>query len=315
MRNFKARIALLALGSLVLLNACNAQEDKKASSTSSSAKSTEVVVATVNGTPIYEFMIDSFLKQPNMQNAPDTPDVRKAVLEELVGREVARQDAVKQGVNKNPEVKQLLSLAEMGIIVNAYMQDYAKNHPATDDMLKAEYDKIKAQMGDKQYHVRHILVKTEKEAKDILAQLKKGAKFDKLAASKSLDPGSKDKGGDLGFNPPNRFVKPFGDAMVALKKGGITQTPVQTQFGFHIIQLVDIKELPTFDEVKANLTPRVQQDQLRKHIEDLRAKAKVEYKGAYAAAPAAPAATTIPMPATSGDKPAAPPAAAPADKK
>lgn len=166
-------------------------------------------------------------------------------------------------------------------------------------------------MGDKQYHVRHILVKTDKEAKDVLAQLKKGAKFDKLAASKSLDPGSKDKGGDLGFNPPARFVKPFADAMVALKKGETSKAPVQTQFGFHILQVVDVKDMPAFDEVKANLAPRVQQDQLRKHIEDLRAKAKVEYKGVFAPAPA-PAATTIPMPAAPADKTAP---ATPADKK
>lgn len=300
MRNVKARIALLALGSLVLLNACNAQEDKKTSSA-------ETVIATVNGTPLYQSMVDNFLKQAAMQNAPDTPEVRKAVLEELVGREVARQDAVKQGFNKRPDVKQQVELAEMAIVVNAYLQDFSKSHPATDDMLKAEYDKIKTQMGDKQYQARHILVKTEKEAQDILAQLKKGAKFDKLASSKSLDQGSKENGGDLGFNPPSRFVKPFADAMVALKKGDTTKTPVQTQFGFHIIKLEDVKEMPGFDEVKANLTPRVQQEQLRKHIEDLRAKAKIEYKGAQA-----PAATTIPAPSAPADKPAQPAAA---DKK
>lgn len=300
MRNVKARIALLALGSLVLLNACNAQEDKKASSS-------ETVVATVNGTPLYQSMVDNFMKQAAMQNAPDTPEVRKAVLEELVGREVARQDAVKQGFNKRPEVKQQVELAEMAIVVNAYLQDFSKTHPATDDLLKAEYDKIKTQMGDKQYHARHILVKTEKEALDILAQLKKGAKFDKLATSKSLDQGSKPNGGDLGFNPPARFVKPFADALVALKKGETVKAPVQTQFGYHIIKLEDVKDMPAFDEVKANIAPRVQQEQLRKHIEDLRAKAKIEYKGAQA-----PAATTIPVPSAPAAKPAQP---APAEKK
>ena len=297
MRNLKARIALLALGSLVLLNACNAQEDKK-------ANSTDTVVATVNGTALYQSSIDNFLKQAAMQNAPDTPEVRKQVLEELVGREIARQDAVKQGFNKRPEVKQQVENAETTIIISAYLQDFAKTHPVSDDLLKAEYDKIKTQMGDKQYRARHILVKTEKEATDILAQLKKGAKFDKLASTKSLDQGSKVKGGDLDFNPPSRFVKPFADAMVALKKGETTKTPVQTQFGYHIIKLEDVKDMPPFEEVKANLTPRVQQEQLRKHIDDLRAKAKIEYK-----LPQAPAATTIPVPSTPAAKPA------PADKK
>ena len=297
MRNLKARIALLALGSLVLLNACNAQEDKKASNT-------ETVVATVNGTPLYQSMIDNFLKQAAMQNAPDTPEVRKQVLEELVGREIARQDAVKKGFNKRPEVKQQIENAETTIIIGAYLQDFAKTHPVSDDLLKAEYDKIKTQMGDKQYRARHILVKTEKEAQDILAQLKKGAKFDTLAGTKSLDPGSKVKGGDLDFNPPSRFVKPFADAMVALKKGETTKTPVQTQFGYHIIKLEDVKDMPPFEEVKANLTPRVQQEQLRKHVDDLRAKAKIEYK-----LPPAPAATTIPVPSAPAAK------TVPADKK
>ena len=296
MRNIKARIALLALGSLVLLNACNAQEDKKTSNT-------ETVVATVNGTPLYQSMIDNFLKQAAMQNAPDTPEVRKQVLEELIGREVARQDAVKLGFNKRPEVKQQVENAETTIIIGAYLQDFAKTHPATDDLLKAEYDKVKAQMGDKQYRARHILVKTEKEAKDIIDQLKKGAKFDKLASTKSLDEGSKVKGGDLDFNPPSRFVKPFADAMVALKKGETVKAPVQTQFGYHIIKLEDVKDMPPFEEVKTNLTPRVQQEQLRKHIDDLRAKAKVDYK-----LPQTPAATP-PAPSAPAAKPA------PADKK
>ncbi len=297
MRNLKARIALLALGSLVLLNACNAQEDKKASGN-------EIVVATINGSPLYQSMVDNFMKQAAMQNAPDTPEVRKQVLEELIGREVARQDAVKQGFDKRADVKQQVELAQMAIIVNAYLQDFSKTHPASDDLLKSEYDKIKTQMGDKQYHVRHILVKTEKEAKDLLDQLKKGAKFDKLASSKSLDQGSKESGGDLGFNPPSRFVKPFADAMIALKKGETVKAPVQSQFGFHIIKLEDIKDIPSFDEVKANLTPRVQQEQLRKHIEDLRAKAKIDIKG-----PAAPAAAATPAPTV------APAQLAPVEKK
>ena len=308
MRNVKRRIALLGIGSLVLLKACNAQEDKKSSNIQGgvATANTETAIATVNGTPLYQSMVDNFMKQAAMQNAPDTPEVRKAVLEELIGREVARQDAVKKGFNKRPEVKQQVEFAEMAIVVNAYLQDFSKTHPATDDLLKAEYDRIKTQMGDKQYQARHILVKTEKEALDILAQLKKGAKFDKLAASKSLDEGSKKNGGDLGLSPAGRYAKPFGDALIAMKKGETSKAPVQTQFGYHIIKLEDVKDMPAFEEIKANIAPRVQQEQLRKHIEDLRAKAKIEYKGTQA-----PAATTIPVPGAPADKPAQPP---PADK-
>ena len=288
MRNVKARIALLALGSLVLLNACNAQDDKK---------STDAVLATVNGTAIHQSAMDILMRQGAAQGAPDTPEVRKAMLDELVGRELARQDAIKQGLDKRPEVKQQIELANQAVLMNAFMQDFIKNHTPTDDQLKAEYDKIKVQMGNKQYHARHILVKTEKEAKDIIAQLKKGAKFEKLA-SKSIDQGSAVKGGDLGFNPPSAFVPQFAQAMTALKKGETTKNPVQTQFGWHVIQLEDIRDFPPFDEVKKNLAPRVEQEQVRKYLDELRTKAKIEYKTVQA--PAAPA--TIPVPAAPADK-------------
>ena len=288
MRNVKARIALLALGSLVLLNACNAQDDKK---------STDAVLATVNGTAIHQSAMDILMRQGAAQGAPDTPEVRKAMLDELVGRELARQDAIKQGLDKRPEVKQQIELANQAVLINAFMQDFIKTHTPTDDQLKAEYDKIKAQIGDKQYHVHHILVKTEKEAKDIIAQLKKGAKFEKLA-SKSLDQGSAVKGGDLGYNAPSAYVPPFAQALLSLKKGETTKTPVQTQFGWHVIRVDDIKEAPPFADVKKNLAPRVEQEQLRKYLDELRTKAKIEYKTAQA--PAAP--TTIPVPAAPADK-------------
>lgn len=296
MRQLKLPAVLLAISGLLLLNACNAQEEKKAAGP---------VAAVVNGTSIMQSSVDDFIKQRSLQGAPDTPEMRKLILEELIGREIARQDAVKQGLDKRPEVKAQMELAQGAILVNAFAQEFVKTHPVTDDQLKAEYDKIKAQAGDKQYHARHILVKTEKEAQAIIAQLKKGAKFEKLAAEKSQDPGSRPRGGDLGMNPPGQFVKPFADAMVALKKGEVTSKPVQTQFGFHVIKLEDVQELPPFEAIKAQLAPRVQQEQLRKYVDDLRAKGKVEIK--MADAPAAPAAA---VPA-----PAAPAAAAPAPAK
>ena len=277
MRNVKTRIAMLALGSLVLLNACNAQDDKKTN---------DAVLATVNGSAVYQSQVDQLLRQGLAQGAPDSPETRKVILDELISREVARQDAVKQGLEKRADVKQQVEQASNSILVNAFMQEFAKTHTPTNDQLKAEYDKIKGQIGDKQYNARHILVKTEKEAKDIIAQLNKGAKFEKLA-SKSLDKGSAARGGELGFNPPSAFVPPFAQALTSLKKGETTKTPVQTQFGWHVIRVDDIKPAPGFEEVKKNLTPRVQQEELRKYIEDLRTKAKIEYK--TAAVPSAPA--------------------------
>ena len=277
MRNVKTRIAMLALGSLVLLNACNAQDDKRAN---------DAVLATVNGSAVYQSQMDQLLRQGLAQGAPDNAETRKVLLDELVSREVARQDAIKQGLDKRAEVKQQVEQASNSILINAFMQEFAKTNNPTDDQLKAEYDKIKVQIGDKQYNARHILVKTEKEANDIIAQLNKGAKFEKLA-SKSLDTGSAARGGELGFNPPSAFVPPFAKAMTALKKGETTKKPVQSQFGFHVIRLDDVKAAPTFEEVKKNLIPRVQQEALRKHIEDLRAKAKIDIKEQKAAAPAA----------------------------
>ena len=255
MRNVKTRIAMLALGSLVLLNACNAQDDKKGN---------DAVLATINGTAVYQSQMDQLMRQGVTQGAPDTPELRKAILEELVSRELARQDAVKQGLEKRPEVKQQVEQASQEILIKALVQDFMKTHTPTDDQLKAEYDKVKGQIGDKQYNARHILVKTEKEAKDIIAQLNKGAKFEKLA-SKSQDKGSAARGGELGFNAPSAFVPPFAAALTSLKKGETTKTPVQTQFGFHVIRLEDIKPAPGFEEVKKNLAPRVQQEALRKY--------------------------------------------------
>ncbi len=289
MRNVKTRIVLLALGSLVLLNACNAQDDKK---------STDPVLATVNGTAIHQSALDVLLRQSAAQGAPDTPEVRKALLEEAISRELARQDAIKLGLEKSPEVKQQTELAKQAILVNAFMQNFIKSHTPTDDQLKAEYDKIKAQIGDKQYHVRHILVKTEKEAKDIIAQLKKGANFEKLASSKSIDKGSAAKGGDLGYNAPSAYVPQFAQALTAMKKGETSKVPVQTPFGWHVIRVEDIKAMPTFEEVKKNLIPRVEQEQLRKYLEELRSKAKIDYMSTQA--PAAP--TTIPAPAAPAQK-------------
>lgn len=282
MRNVKTSIIMLALGSLVLLNACNAQDEKR---------SNDAVLATVNGSPIYQSQQDQLMRQGIAQGAPDSAETRKVILDELISREVARQDAVKQGLEKRPEVKQQIEQASHSILINAFMQEFIKTHTPTQDQLKAEYDKVKAQIGDKQYEVRHILVKTEKEAKDIIAQLNKGAKFEKLA-SKSLDKNSAVRGGDLGFNPPSAFVPPFAKALAALKKGETTKTPVQTQFGWHVIRVEDIKPAPSFEEVKKNLAPRVQQEELRKYIEDLRAKSKIEYKTVQA-----PAATPVPAPA------------------
>ena len=248
-----SRLALLLISSLLTLSACNAQEPAK-----DTAKAAPKAVVTVNGTAIPQERIDFFVKQTTSRGQPDTPDLRKAVTNELISRELMAQEANKKGLDKDPEVTAQADLAKQTVLVGAYIQDYLKANPVSDDVIKAEYEKLKAQIGSKEYKVRHILVEKESEAKDIIAQLKKGAKFDKLAAEKSKDTGSKVKGGDLNWITPSNVVKPFGDALLKLKKGQFTQEPVESQFGWHIIKLEDERDVkaPSLDEIKPQLAQR-----------------------------------------------------------
>ena len=219
--------------------------------------------------PYFDFM----LKQRTTQGQPDTPELRQAVRDELNTRELLVREAKKAGLDKQPGMKAEMDLTAQTVLVRAYMADYLKAHPVPDDVLHKEYDQIRSQMGDKEYKVRHILVDKEDEAKDIIAQLQKGEKFEKLA-ERSKDTGSKANGGDLDWNVPANFVKPFADAMVGLQKGKFTTTPVQTQFGWHVIQLDDVRDakVPSFDEVKPQLAQRAQGQVVEQYLKDLRAK-------------------------------------------
>src|SRR6266581_3632496 len=203
----------------------------------------------------FEFM----LKQRTAQGQPDTPELRTAVRDELNTRELLVREAKKQGIEKNPGVKTEMDLTSQTVLVRAYMADYLKAHPVPEDQMRKEYELIKGQIGDKEYKVRHILVDKEDEAKEIIAALQKGEKFEKLA-ERSKDTGSKINGGDLDWNAPANFVKPFSDAVVATPKGKYTTTPVQTQFGWHVIQLDDIRDakVPPYEEVKPQLAQRMQ---------------------------------------------------------
>ena len=235
-------------------------------------------VAKVNGVSIPQSKIDLLVKNATAQGQPDSPELRSRIREELVTREVLMQEALKKGLDKSPEVVAQLEIQRQGLLVNAYLQDYLKANPVTEDMMKKEYETAKAQAGSKEYKARHILVKQEDEAKHIIAQLKKGASFEKLAAEKSEDTGSKGKGGDLDWSPPTRYVKQFSDALVKLKKGQLTDTPVQSPFGWHVIRLDDERpfKVPTFEEVKANIQQQLQNQAAQKVVADLRAKAKIE---------------------------------------
>ena len=217
---------------------------------------------------------DFMVKERVAQGQQDTPELRNAVREELNTRELLAREARKSGVDKTAEMKAQMDLAAQTILVRAYVQDWLAKNPVPEAELRKEYDQIKGQIGDKEYKVRHILVEKEDEAKDIISELQKGAKFDELAKARSKDPGSKDRGGDLDWNAPTNFVKPFGDAMKATPKGKFTAQPVQTQFGWHVIEVDDVRDakVPSYDEVKPQLQQRMQAQWLDKYFKDLRAK-------------------------------------------
>jgi peptidyl-prolyl cis-trans isomerase C len=235
-------------------------------------------VATVNGKAIPASKVDQVVKQAVAQGkATDSPQLREAIKKDLIGREVLIQEADKQGVGNRADVKNAIDNARQSIMINAMLGDYVKKHPVTDAEIKAEYDKFKAQTGDKEYHARHILVGTEDEAKAIIAKLKGGAKFEELA-KQSKDPGSAANGGDLDWASPASFVPEFSKAMTSLQKGQITETPVHTQFGYHVIKLEDVRaaKVPSLDEVKQQIAESLQQKKVAAFRDELMAKAKIK---------------------------------------
>ncbi len=234
-------------------------------------------VATVNGKAIPASRAELLIASQVQQGQPNSPELQAAVREELVRREVLAQEALKKGVEKKPEVQGQLDLARQGVLIGAYLNDYARTVKISDDDVKKEYENIRANLGEKEYKARHILVETEAEAKGIIEKLNKGERFDDLAKV-SKDPGSKERGGDLGWANKASYVPPFSAAMTGLGKGKYTTAPVQSNFGWHVIQLDDVRELtaPALDDVKPQILQGMRQRAVEKHILDLRAKAKVE---------------------------------------
>ena len=234
-------------------------------------------IATVNGKPIKQSLYDFISKDAAARGQPVDETVRGVIVNKLISSELVYQEAQRIGLDKQADYVVKEELGRRELLVNTFLQDYLKKNPVSEADTKAAYEKFKTEMGDKEYSARHILVATEAEAKDIIAQLGKGGDFAKIAKEKSKDPGSKDKGGDLDWFSPGGMVKPFSDAVVTLKKGAVTATPVQTQFGWHVIKLEDTRtaQPPAYDKVKENLQKALQQRQLEKLLADLRSKAKI----------------------------------------
>ena len=232
--------------------------------------------ATVNGQPIPQSVYDAFVAEQKAQGAQDNPELQNAVREELIRRELLAQEAKKKGLDKKGTVPGQIELAKQAVLIRAYLTDHVRANPITEERLKAEYEGIKANLGSTEYKARHVLVDKEEDAKAIVAKLEKGEKFSELA-KQSKDPGSRDNGGELGWNSPAAYVKPFGDALTKLKKGEYTKTPVKTDFGYHVIQLDDSRPSspPPYEQIKQQLQQRAGQQQIEQLVKDLRAKAKV----------------------------------------
>jgi len=242
------------------------------------ASAQEGTLAKVNGVAIPQSRADLLMKEMAAQGRPDTPEMRDAIKQELINREIVAQEAVKKGLHKRPDVTLQIELQRQAVLINAYLQDYLKANPVSEDDLKKEYESVKASAASREYKVRHILVESEDEAKQVLAQLKKGGNFEKLAAEKSKDQGSKGRGGDLDWATPARYVPAFGQAITKLKKGQLSDPPVQTQFGWHVIRLDDERpaKFPSFEEAKPQIEQQLRQQTVNKAFSDLRAKAKIE---------------------------------------
>ncbi|MDO9221900.1 MAG: peptidylprolyl isomerase [Thiobacillus sp.] len=235
-------------------------------------------LATVNGKAIPALYGD-LVKKQMAQGQPDSPQLDARVRDSLINLELLSRAATEKGLDKDPRVAATLSIGRMDQLAKAYLEDYVKAHPITDAEIKATYDKAKTEAVEPEYLAHHILVPNEDEAKKLIASLNsKKAKFDDLAKKYSKDPGSAKNGGALDWSDRRAYVPEFSTALAGLKKGETTQTPVKTQFGWHIIRLDDTRKpkIPPLDTVRGEITQQLQQQRVRQAIEAARAGAKIE---------------------------------------
>lgn len=271
-------LRFVALASLATLAACQ-QGGKDAAKTTDASDPSAEVVATVDGTNLTRGTFDFYVKAATGKAPADlTPEQRQDALDSLVRMQLIANQSQKDGLDKDHEIAAALTLSRLDVLQRALQQQYLKDKTPTEQELRAEYETQLAQMPRTEYHARHILVQTEEAANQLLARLKKGEKFERVARE-SMD-SSKDNGGDLGWFSPQSMVKPFSDAVMTLKKGETTAKPVQTQFGWHIIRLDDTREVqpPPFDAVQPQLGQVVLAKKFKGYSDELLKTAKVEKK-------------------------------------
>ena len=257
----KAFTALMAVGLLIL--------------SLTPAYAADNAAATVNGQPIKQAWVDTISKET--KEAGNNPD-DKMILSELVRNELLSQEAIRLGIDKRPEYAAWQEIKRRELLSSLLIKGHSDKNPITEDKLKTEYEDFKARLGDKEYSARHIQLKTEQEAKDVIARLFKGEDFAKLAKEKSLDSTSKDKGGLLGWVAKATLKPPLGDTLDKLQKGLFNTVPLQTNAGWHVLKLEDVRDLkaPEFSKVKERLRQGLMAQQINKFVEELRAKSKIE---------------------------------------
>jgi peptidyl-prolyl cis-trans isomerase C len=235
-------------------------------------------IAVVNGTPIPKARVDALVDQLVHQGQQDSPQLQAAVREELINREILMQEAARRGIPTRPDVKAQVAVAQQTVVLRALIEDFLKNNQPTDEEVKARYDALVKDAGGKEYHLHHILVDNEQQAKDLIAKIKAGASFEDLAKQYSKDPGSGKNGGDLDWSDPKAYVPEFAAAAEKLQKGQMTDTPVHTQYGWHIIRLDDTRDItpPPLEQVRPQIVQQIQQEKLQAFEENLRKDAKIQ---------------------------------------
>ena len=259
----------------LLLAACGKGQQAAAPPAADKAAPAAAAVAVVDGTSISRDAYDDYLKGllRGKPAADVTAEEKNQVLDQMINMQLIATQAEKDGLEKDPDVATRIALLRTQILADAAAQKYVKSNEPSDADLHAAYD---AATDKTEYHASHILVPTKEKADQLIKKIKGGAKFEDLAKAESTDT-SKANGGDLGWFTTARMVKPFGDAVKGLKKGDFTTDPVQTQYGWHIIKLVDTRDAP-FDQMKPQLTNVLMQKKFQEYIESLKKTAKIEKK-------------------------------------
>ncbi|WOD19996.1 peptidylprolyl isomerase [Paraburkholderia kirstenboschensis] len=235
-------------------------------------------IAVVNGTPIPKARADALIDQLVHQGQQNTPQLQMAVREELVNREILMQEALRRGLPNRPDIKAQIAVAQQTVVLRALIEDFVKKNTPSDAEVTARYNALIKDAGGKEYHLHHILVDNEQQAKDLIAKIKGGASFEDLAKQFSKDPGSGKNGGDLDWSDPKAYVPEFADAATHLQKGQMSDTPVHTQFGWHIIRVDDVRSItpPPLEQVRPQIVQQIQQEKLQAFEEGLRKNAKIQ---------------------------------------